>query len=332
LQSDDDSLGQEGLAQQITATGGFTCQFFDEALMVKPGVVGSNLAAMLTQDAQASFKVTNVYVSAYVGDFNATAAPTASPTPAPVASPTQSPTAMPSIAAPSLAPTPAYGLMGFDYGRSMALSADDFDCMADNAFDFFIQRGFITWRTEHEGLQNDVDPNLCAHLRLAYNAGLHVQGIYLEPRPRFGVSYTTVVTAVKRELVNHCPAFSNTPVFLSAMANRYQKYGWKDSYEQNKAWIEGFLTECKEYFSTCGVLSTDTVWVALFNDVSYTNSLAFDDVSLWYSVVDSTPNFKDFSDGDASFGGWSAPSMKQFVSRSSVVCDIVAGLNWRRSS
>jgi hypothetical protein len=221
--------------------------------------------------------------------------------------------------------------MGFDYGKSTALSSDEFTCMAENGFDFFMQRGYVTWRTTNRGMQEDVDPNLCSHLRLAYRAGLDVRGVYVQPRPRYGVSYSSVVTSLKRELANNCSAWTDVPVFLSVMDNQYSGYGWMDSNVANRRWIEGFMTVCKKYFHNCGVLSSQEVWETVFGSTTYT-STEFSGVSVWYSSDGSSPNFKSFRDGDLSFGGWTTPTMKQFVRRNSGLCNMISGLDWDVSS
>jgi hypothetical protein len=97
------------------------------------------------------------------------------------------------------------------------------------------------------------------------------------------VSYVAVVSSLKRELQTYCTAFTDVPVYLSIMDNDHIDYGWTDSYAANRRWVEGFLRMCKKYFSNCGVLSTQAVWTAVFNDVAYTNSAVFDDVRVWYS-------------------------------------------------
>jgi hypothetical protein len=254
--------------------------------------------------------------------------PTHSPTAEPTAMPTAGPTAFPTTATPTFAPTPSFGLMGFDYGKTATLSKSNFDCMYDNGFEFFLQRGYVTWQTTHRGIESTVDPNVCGHLRLAYKSGLDIKGVYVQPRPRYGVSYVAVVSSLKRELQTNCTAFTDVPVYLSIMDNNHIDYGWTDSYAANRRWVEGFLRMCKKYFSNCGVLSTQAVWTTVFNDVAYTNSAVFDDVRVWYSDDGTNPNFVDFRNGDESFGGWSTPSMKQFVRRNVGLCDMIVGFDW----
>jgi hypothetical protein len=60
---------------------------------------------------------------------------------------TAGPTAFPTTATPTFAPTPSFGLMGFDYGKTATLSKSNFDCMYDNGFEFFLQRGYVTFRS-----------------------------------------------------------------------------------------------------------------------------------------------------------------------------------------
>jgi hypothetical protein len=142
----------------FTVGDSFTCEHFSE-----------NYIAFIVHKANLPL-VTDVYVSALYG-------------PAPV----PSPTAMPSrrTYSPTLAPTPKFGLMGFDYGKSGTLLSSDFDCMVDSGFSFFIQRAFVTWQTQHHGIENSVDPNVCVHLHEASRAGLDVQGVYVQPWPRY---------------------------------------------------------------------------------------------------------------------------------------------------
>jgi hypothetical protein len=287
--------------RNFTVGDSFTCEHFSE-----------NYIAFMFDWSDLPL-VRDVYASALFG-------------PAPVQSPTSAPTTF-ITQTPTLAPTPKFGLMGFDYGKSSTLLSSDFDCMVDNGYSFFIQRGFVTWQTQHHGIENSVDPNVCVHLHEANRAGLDVQGVYVQPWPRYGVNYGTAVTSLKRHLLNNCGTYADVPVYLSVMDNDHIGYGWRDSYEVNRHWIEGFLTTCKEYFQSCGVLSTRAVWTTLFHTSTYTNSSVFDGVSVWYSDDGSKPNFKDFREEDVSFGGWSTPSMKQFE-RQNDVCGFVVGSDW----
>jgi hypothetical protein len=261
-----------------------------------------------------------------------TTAPTCSPSANPTRSPTGKPTAIPTTGPPTLMPTPNFGLMGFDYSKSAALSADNFACMVDNGFEFFVQRGFVTWHTGRHGVQDSVDPNLCTHLRLGYRAGLDVRGVIARPRPRYGGSYAAAVTTLKRELFNNCSTWSDVPIYLSVLENNDLDNGWMESYHSNRRWIEGFVTVCKKYFHHCGVLSSQSAWESVFGSSTYTNSSVFSSVSVWYSSDGSNPNFKSFRDGDLSFGGWSTPTMKQFERRNIGLCDMVAGFDWCHST
>jgi hypothetical protein len=302
-----------------------SCQFFEENYL------------SVWKDGQQPL-ATNVYVSALYGPvppptetptFAPTStAPTSTPTFAPTFAPTTgTPTIAPTTAPPTLAPTPRFGLMGFDYGKSETLSTADFDCMVDNGFEFFVQRGYVTWQTRHHGIENMVDPNLCTHLEHARRAGLDIKGVSVEPWPRYGVSYSSAVTSLKRHLVENCARFADVPVFLSVVDNGHINYGWRDSRRANRNWIEGFLTTCKKYFHACGVQSTRSVWAQLFHSASYFKSSVFDGVNVWYRLDGTKPNFKDFDREDVSFGDWSTPSMKQFQTNE-YICDMVVGFDW----
>jgi hypothetical protein len=310
---DDDAYGYYrrenyvgAIFRNFTVGDSFTCEHFAE-----------NYLAFVFERSPFPL-VRNVYASALYGP---------APTPNPTAAPTQAPTTQVPTLAPTLAPTPKFGLMGFDYGKSSTLLSSDFECMVDNGFNFFIQRGFATWHTQHHGIENSVDPNVCIHLHRANRAGLDVKGVFVQPWPRYGVSYATAVTSLKRHLLNNCGTYADIPVYLSVLENDHVGDGWRDSYEVNRHWIEGFLTTCKEYFHTCGVLSSRSAWTSLFHTQTYTNSSVFNGVSLWYSSDESKPNFKDFRSEAASFGGWSTPSMKQFV-RQTDLCGFSVGNDW----
>jgi hypothetical protein len=252
--------------------------------------------------------------------------------PYPIVAPTRAPTNLPSLApttasAPTLVPTPKSGMMGFDYGKSATHESSDFECMVDNGFEFFLQRGYVTWNTSNHGTESSVDPNMCIHLRRARKAGLRIKGIFVQPRPKFGVSPSSMIVSLKRALLDHCREFADSPVYLSVLDNDYYKYGWKNSYVKNRNWIEDYLIECKKYFHSCGVLSSRSVWTTLFNDADYSKTAAFKGITLWYSADESKPNYKDFHGGDASFGSWTTPSMKQYTRRGEL-CNMVVGFDW----
>jgi hypothetical protein len=237
-------------------------------------------------------------------------------------------TARSSHIAQILASTPSHGYLGFDYGKSDSLANTDFECMVQQGFTFFLQRGYVTWETDHQGIVHMVDPNMCAHLRRADMAGLELKGVYVQPEPRHDAEFGTVVTSLKRELVNHCGAYADVPIFLSIFDADDTDSGWKDHHTLNRIWLEGFLKVCRKYFRTCGVLSSRSMWLKVFNEVSFSKASPFKDVPLWYSNDGSKPSYKDFYIADLSFGGWQAPSMKQFVRNHIGLCNMVASLDW----
>jgi hypothetical protein len=141
------------------------CQFFD-----------TNYISYFAHDSTRPL-ARNIFVSGRKGPAASASVPTLAPSTAGTV-----PTSAPATAEtePTVAPTPSVttsmrGLKGFDYGLSPTLTASDFDCMVENGFEFFVQRGFVTWNTSHRGVIDIVDPNLCMHLRRAHSAGLDIQ-------------------------------------------------------------------------------------------------------------------------------------------------------------
>jgi hypothetical protein len=295
------------------------CQFFD-----------TNYISYFAHDSTRPL-ARNIFVSGRKGPAASASVPTLAPSTAGTV-----PTSAPATAEtePTVAPTPSVttsmrGLKGFDYGLSPTLTASDFDCMVENGFEFFVQRGFVTWNTSHRGVIDIVDPNLCMHLRRAHSAGLDIKGIYLQPRPRFGILYSTVVLSLKQELMRKCRPFSNVPVYLSILdsANNFVNIGWKDDQHKNRNWLEGFLSACKMNFESCGVLSSESAWATVFGEATFSRHVA-EGVSLWYSDDGSEANFQDYE--SHAFGGFFQPRMKQYVRYSSNICDIQVGLDWTR--
>ncbi len=55
-----------------------------------------------------------------------------------------------------------------------------------------------------------------------------------------------------------------------------------------------------------GIYTSKTQWISIMNDVTKFSSYS----PLWYTQYDNEKSFNDFQ----AFGGWSKPSIKQFIS------------------
>jgi hypothetical protein len=88
---------------------------------------------------------------------------------------------------------------------------------------------------------------------------------------------------------------------------------WLNNYANNWAWYKRLVNACMATSGvTCGIYSSQSQWVSLFGGSGYAYG---SNLALWYPryPYNQSPTFSDFQ----YFGGWTNPSIKQYVGSAS---------------
>jgi hypothetical protein len=248
--------------------------------------------------------------------------PTSDPSPDPTSEPTPSPTPAPS--APTHAPTSKRGYMVFDYGKSTVLTAANFNCMRSNGFTYFIPRAYST-----SASASGLDRSICHHLTLAPIQNVHVKGMFVSPKPGYGLSAYEPLRTVKKALLNHCNTYSDVRVWIQVLENGQENYGWFSDTAANQKWFEALLTSCHNHFNHCGVMTSENAWARVFGSSTYHNATVFSGVPLWYSNTGTPASYADFVGGEVTIGTWNSANMKQYSAVN--MCGVTVGLDWTKS-
>jgi hypothetical protein len=99
---------------------------------------------------------------------------------------------------------------------------------------------------------------------------------------------------------------------------------WFNNYQQNWNWLRSLVKACLSQATSCGIYSSQSQWVALFGSASKVDSTAAQ-LPVWYAryPTNQSPTLSDFQP----FGGWSAPSMKQYAA-DATVCTLDVDLDF----
>ena len=79
---------------------------------------------------------------------------------------------------------------------------------------------------------------------------------------------------------------------------------WGSSTSTNVNFIQSMVDECSALGVSCGIYTSSSQWSPITGNTS-----KFSSKPLWYAHWDGKQTFSDFS----AFGGWSSPSIKQYV-------------------
>jgi hypothetical protein len=213
--------------------------------------------------------------------------------------------------------------MGFDYSKSSALTASNFNCMRNNGFGYFIPRAYTTTVSS-----SGIDRNICHHLTLSAVQNVHVKGVFVSAKPAYGLSAYEPLRTVKKALLDGCSNYANVRVWIQVLENGQDNYGWLSDTSANQAWFEQLLTSCKNHFTHCGVMASESAWIAVFGSSTYHNADVFSGLPLWYSHTGTRASYMDFGGGGVVVGAWASASMKQYDSMD--ICGIKVGLDWTK--
>ncbi|KAF7727446.1 hypothetical protein EC973_007515 [Apophysomyces ossiformis] len=184
---------------------------------------------------------------------------------------------------------------------SSLTSQSSFQCVKDYGYTRAIVRCYIEAYGQNPG--GAIDSNCYQNYVNAKNAGLEVD-IYMFPCT--GRSTCKSPATQVQEIINYVGAHSMIvgrlwlDVEVDSSANNWP------STTSNRNTLVAFKNSLNSSGWKWGIYSSYYQWQSITGSVSY--NLA-SNVPLWYAHYDENLSFSDFSP----FGGWSTPSIKQYV-------------------
>ena len=176
---------------------------------------------------------------------------------------------------------------------SQLFSTATYQCMKNNGYIFAIIRGYCSY--------GGVDHNVVQGLQNARAAGL-ITDIYMFPcRSKSG-------TAQVDEMMGAISGSLYGMVWIDVETNPSSGCGWGGhDANSNCAFVQEIINRIKYHGKVPAIYATAYMWQTIFGSRSACPSVASQ--QLWYAHYDNNPSFSDFS----SFGGWSKPTIKQYV-------------------
>ena len=202
------------------------------------------------------------------------------------------------------------GLYGIDLWQGTSTS--NWQCLS-KTYNYAVVRAFRS-----NGLY---DVHACASLQKAVQGGFSSSNldVYMFPCPTCSASPSQQVQTMITQL-NRCSSSWSGRVWLDIEGSQY----WFNNYQQNWNWLRSLVKACLSQATSCGIYSSQSQWVALFGSASKVDSTAAQ-LPVWYARYpnNQSPTLSDFQP----FGGWSAPSMKQYAA-DATVCTLDVDLDF----
>ncbi|CAI4230837.1 unnamed protein product [Auanema sp. JU1783] len=200
------------------------------------------------------------------------------------------------------------GLLAYAVDLSQPATKSQFTCLQNNGYSVAFIRGYSP-------VSNGAfDKNACNNIFNAYNAGMGTE-VYMTPAPLSSKSGTTQFNEMYTGLVNQGINIRAVWIQVTSPVN------WSSNYNTNLNVIASIRSAAFAKGIRVGFYSSAYDWSQITNN--YTGYATSGD-SLWYWNVnggglsgETAPNFSDYY----YFGGWAAPSVKQYAQVESV-CSI----------
>jgi hypothetical protein len=184
----------------------------------------------------------------------------------------------------------------------------DFQCAADNGWDFVIARSYHS--------NGAVDPNGAANVQNALAGGISYADVYHFPCYG-GVSASQQV----QDNYNGVQGSGFGTMWFDVEPNPSSGCGWSGDMSANCDFLGQLISAGSSLGIQMGVYASKNTWGSIMGDCTVG---ADNGLPLWYVHFDSNPSFSDFG----GFGGWSAPTMKQYWKAVSI-CGLNADADWR---
>jgi GH25 family lysozyme M1 (1,4-beta-N-acetylmuramidase) len=189
--------------------------------------------------------------------------------------------------------------LGVDVSQPTSVSA--FSCLKNNGYHFAIVRGYQS--------NGHPDPNCPSTVSHAWSAGMSHVDVYMFPCPQCSKSAATQV----REMVDALKGTRYGMIWFDIEGPQY----WR-SQSFNRQFMSELLSTAHSLGQHIGVYTSASQWGPIMGN--WAGASAY---PLWYAHYDYNPSFSDF----APFGGWSKPSIKQYVG-DATVCGAGVDKNW----
>eukprot|EP01032_Pedospumella_encystans_P018681 gene18681-21259_t len=176
---------------------------------------------------------------------------------------------------------------------SQSTSSSSFSCMKGDGYSFAIVRVY-----QSNGV---VDANGPTTINNAWAGGMSYVDGYIFPCYSCGNPAKQMDDTVNN-LANHNTKYGM--LWLDVEGTQY----WSSSASNNVNFLQGMVDEGKKRGISLGIYSSASQWNPIMG-----GSTQFSSLPLWYPHYDNNPSFSDFS----SFGGWSKPSIKQYIGTTS---------------
>eukprot|EP00049_Salpingoeca_infusionum_P017566 m.353485 g.353485 ORF g.353485 m.353485 type:complete len:243 (+) comp16772_c0_seq1:62-790(+) len=212
------------------------------------------------------------------------------------------------LALACLAPT-VQATTGVDVSTAVGVSS--WECIHGEGHSFAIVRCYQS--------NGRPDPNCPQTVKNAWSGGMAHVDVYLFPDPTAGNPQGQVSSAINALAAAGISPSKPAPntfgmLWLDIEGPQY----WTSSQSENQAFFQGLVSQAKAMGIRLGVYTSASQWNPIMG--SYTGGSSF---PLWYAHYDGNPSFSDFEP----FGGWSAPSIKQYQGTTSM-CSAGVDLSW----
>ena len=187
---------------------------------------------------------------------------------------------------------------------SSLTSIESYEGLASDGYVFTVARAY------RESSGGSVDPNAVSTIANAWAGGMKYVDAYVYPASSSSKSPQEQI----QETYNNLKGSKYGMLWLDIEGT------WSSDTSANVEFIQGMVNEALALNVTLGIYTSKHYWVPITGD-----STAFSDYPLWYPHYESTPN-PSFSDFEP-FGGWSAPTIKQYKGTTSM-CSASVDLNW----
>lgn len=193
-------------------------------------------------------------------------------------------------------------------GIDLSQCFNNFSCLKSSGEDFVITRSWLSYGAfDSCGAQN---------VRNAKNAGIQYVDVYMFPCR--GQSASSQVSSLvsglssslgedqfddERELLES----SYGMIWIDVETNPSRGCGWGSDYSANCQYVEELISAIQSHGRKAGVYSSEYMWEQIMG--SRTACTGPSKVDLWYAHYDHSASFSDYRQ----IGGWSSPSIKQYV-------------------
>uniref|UniRef100_A0A914CID3 Lysozyme n=1 Tax=Acrobeloides nanus TaxID=290746 RepID=A0A914CID3_9BILA len=197
----------------------------------------------------------------------------------------------------------SYATLGFD--AISTLTSSTFQCLGSNGYSFFIARvGRSNGQVDTVGVQN---------IKNARSAGWTNVDAYIFP-------CTASCASASNQVQNAINAIKNAGTTVGTIWLDIEILSWPSNTATNRQFITDMVNTVQNNGYRVGIYTNANNWNTIVGAWTGTSSLP-----LWWAKYDGQQNFGSFSP----FGGWSAPTIKQYEGDVNGPCGVSLDQNWR---